>query len=242
MSGTQSGDLVRVTTQGGVALFSLSSGPSRGAILLELTADRHDNTVENGIQDPVVQWAAIPVVDGVSLLPLTFAGAEFEMPNGTPFAAALEASDGKPPYQWAVVSGTLPTGLTLSSDGVIRGTPLVAALGTYVVRVRVTDAFGDYQEAPVTIVISGEPLTIGASSISATTGVPFSFALSASGGVGPYTWGDVGGMPPGLSLGSNGVIQGTLTSAGTYGVAVRVTDSRGAFVLGNVTITVADPE
>ena len=242
VSGTQSGDLVRVTTQGGVALFSLSSGPSRGAILLELTADRHDNNVENGIQDPVVQWAAIPVVDGVSLLPLTFAGAEFEMPNGTPFAAALEASDGKPPYQWAVVSGTLPTGLTLSSDGVIRGTPLVAALGTYVVRVRVTDAFGDYQEAPINIVISGEPLTIGASSISATTGVPFSFALSASGGVGPYTWGDVGGMPPGLSLGSNGVIQGTLTSAGTYGVAVRVTDSRGAFVLGNVTITVADPE
>ena len=240
--GAQSGSVVQATTQGGVALFSLSSGPSRGVILLELTADRHDNNVTNGIQDPVVQWAAIPAVDGVSLLPLTFTGAELEMPNGTPFAAALEAVDGTPPYQWAVVSGALPAGLTLSSDGVIRGTPLVAALGTYVVRVRVTDAFGDYQEAPVTIVISGEPLTIGASSISATTGVPFSFALSASGGVGPYTWGDVGGMPPGLSLGSNGVIQGTLTSAGTYGVAVRVTDSRGAFVLGNVTITVADPE
>ncbi len=238
--GGQSGSMVQATTQGGAALFSLSSGPSRGVILLELTADRHDNNVTNGIQDPIVQLAAIPVVDGVSLLPLTFAGAELEMPNGTPFASALEAVDGTPPYQWAVVSGALPAGLTLSSDGVIRGTPLTTP-GTYAVRVRVTDAFGDFEEAPVTIVISGEPIAIEQATVSANTGVSFSYALSASGGVGPYSWAAVGAMPPGLSLGSNGVIQGTPTLAGTYSVAVRVTDSRGASILGNLTINVGVP-
>lgn len=238
--GDQSGQIVQATTQGGVALFSLSSGPSRGAILLELTADRYDNDVTNGIQDPVLQWAAIPVVDGVSLTPLAFAGAEVDMPNGEPFATALEASGGTPPYQWSVVSGVLPTGLSLSTDGVLRGTPLTTP-GIYVIRVRVTDIYGDFEEAPITIKISGEPIEVDSASISANTGVPFSYALSASGGVAPYTWSAVGTMPPGLTLNSNGVVSGTPTLAGTYSVAIRVTDARGASVLANLTINVGVP-
>ena len=38
----------------------------------------------------------------------------------------LSASGGKPPYKWTANSGTLPTGLTLSSDGKVSGTPSVA--------------------------------------------------------------------------------------------------------------------
>ena len=140
-----------------------------------------------------------------------------------------------------MISGALPAGLTLSTDGVIRGTPM-AVPGTYAVRVRVTDAVGAYAEAPVTVTITETALAFGGASVSTTVNVPFSYALSASGGVGAYTWAAAGSLPSGVTLSANGVINGTLGTAGTYPVAVRVTDGRGTSVLGNITITVEEPE
>ena len=234
---SQSGNMVRATTRGGVALFSLSSGPSRGAILLELTADRHDNNVTNGIQDPIVQYASIPVVHGVSATPVEFEAVELDAANGTPFAQVLEASGGTPPYEWTHI-GSLPSGLDLSPDGIISGTPR-ATPGTYAVRVGVTDRYDSYAEAPVTIVISGEPIAIETTTVSAMRNVPFSYALSATGGTGSYTWSAEGDLPTGLTLNSNGVITGTPTAAaGTYNVAIGVRDSAGGVVRSNITINI----
>ncbi len=57
---------------------------------------------------------------------------------GNTYALALSASGGIAPYSWSLVSGTLPSGLSLSSAGAISGTP--AAAGTLAFTVRVTDA------------------------------------------------------------------------------------------------------
>lgn len=240
--GDQGGSVVQATTSGGVATFSLSSGPNRGVILLELTADRHDNNVANGIQDAIVQWAAVPVVDGISASPVMFDSVEITMPNATAFGQALEAAGGTPPYTW-VALGPLPTGLSLSPSGVISGTPKVAP-GSYAVRVRVTDVFGVFAEGVVTITIEGPiypELAMVAASGSATEGLQFSYALTATGGLKPYTWTALAGMPPGLQLSSAGVISGVPTMPGNYTIAVRVSDSDGNSVTGNITLSVADP-
>ena len=50
----------------------------------------------------------------------------------------LAANGGVAPYTWSLVSGTLPSGLTLSTAGSIGGTPTVAA--TQVFRLRVKDS------------------------------------------------------------------------------------------------------
>lgn len=50
------------------------------------------------------------------------------LPNGVQnqaYIAALSASCGTPPYSWSIISGTLCTGLTLSSSGTITGVPTV---------------------------------------------------------------------------------------------------------------------
>ena len=48
-------------------------------------------------------------------------------------------------------------------------------------------------------------------------------------------------LPPGLMLGADGVISGTPTVAGTYPVAVKVTDSSGATATAQLQIVVAPP-
>lgn len=70
------------------------------------------------------------------------------LPNGTvdtPYSAVIEASGGCTPYKWAIVSGSLPTGVkakpsnrTTSLD--LRGTPATAA--TYSFEVSVTGCGG----------------------------------------------------------------------------------------------------
>jgi hypothetical protein len=47
----------------------------------------------------------------------------------------LTASGGQPPYSWSLASGMLPPGLSLSTNGVISGTPTVAGTSNFVVRV-----------------------------------------------------------------------------------------------------------
>jgi len=60
---------------------------------------------------------------------------------GSAYRVTLQAIGGTLPYLWTVVDGRLPTGLTLSSGGVVTGTPSGGSPTTVVVAV--TDAAGD---------------------------------------------------------------------------------------------------
>jgi hypothetical protein len=61
-----------------------------------------------------------------------------------------------------------------------------------------------------------------------TVGVPYSAALTASGGTAPYTWSLVSGsLPPGLALSATGLVSGTPTKEGIFDLTVKVTDSQG---------------
>ena len=72
------------------------------------------------------------------------------------YSAALVASGGTLPYSWAISSGSLPPGLSLSGTGVISGTPL--AIGTFDFTVQVTDSGNPVQTATkdLSIVVSAQ--------------------------------------------------------------------------------------
>lgn len=72
--------------------------------------------------------------------------------DDTPYVAeTLVAVGGNAPYTWTISAGALPAGMTLSSAGVISGTPTAAGVANFTVRV--TDAFGvtDTQALAITI-------------------------------------------------------------------------------------------
>jgi Bacterial Ig domain/Putative Ig domain len=74
---------------------------------------------------------------------------------GTPYNATLGTSGGILPYNWSVSSGTLPPGLTLSSNGTISGTP--SGAGSFTFRVQVRDTAAHTASASLTLSVSSSP-------------------------------------------------------------------------------------
>src|SRR5690349_24907997 len=110
----------------------------------------------------VTSSAAILTVNA-SIPPLQVTSSQ--LPGGTigsAYSATLGASGGTSPYSWSVSSGTLPTGLSLSSSGAISGTPTVA--GAFPFTVAVKDAAGGSASASLSInVVTAAPPTVSIS-------------------------------------------------------------------------------
>ncbi len=80
-------------------------------------------------------------------------------PGGTvnePYAYELSAMNGKLPYVFEIVDGTLPPGLHMSADGAITGTPLHE--GTYFFEVEATDDKRAYARQEYTLSVYGGSL------------------------------------------------------------------------------------
>jgi hypothetical protein len=73
--------------------------------------------------------------------------------NGKPYKATLKAAGGKKPYNWSLVSGSLPLGLSLDPlTGAITGIP--TETGTFDLTFHVTDPVGGIAETALTLTIN----------------------------------------------------------------------------------------
>ncbi len=164
------------------------------------------------------------------------------LPSGTvgvAYSQTLAATGGTAPYSWAVTAGGLPGGLSLSTSGVISGTP--SAAGTFSFTVTLTDADGVTATKALTLtVISGLTITTPSPLPTGEVNVVYSETLAASGGVAPYSWiVTAGALPPGLTLLSAGAIIGTPSTAGTYSFTVQASDSSHLTTSAAFTLTIA---
>jgi len=147
---------------------------------------------------------------------------------------------------WSIVSGSLPTssGLTLSSSGLISGTPTTVTSTPYTFAVSVT--VGSQTSAAQTLNLSVTSTIItSASTATGEVALPFAFQLTAIGGTLPYTWSLATGssaLPGGLTLNAaTGLISGTpATTAGSpfTNVIVQATDAHGGAKTQTMTITI----
>jgi len=137
------------------------------------------------------------------------------------------------PYQYKLLSGALPPGLSLSSSGLVSGTPTLG--GGWSFWVELSDQnppsaawcipSSAQREFSITVV-QGLSINQNALSPKATfLNEPYSFQLSANGG-GSQVWSiKSGSLPAGMGLSSSGLISGTPTATGDFTFVVQVTDT-----------------
>ncbi|MBX7207515.1 MAG: putative Ig domain-containing protein [Verrucomicrobiaceae bacterium] len=176
----------------------------------------------------------------IALAPASLAAATV----GTAYSQTITASGGVSPYTYAVTLGTLPAGLTLSSGGVLSGTPTSTTSQTFTITA--TDNSGcagsrSYTLTPVcpSITLASVPAVLP----SATNGTSYSASITASGGTPSYTYAVTGGaLPTGLSLSSGGAISGTPNMpSGSANFTVTATDANGCSGSALFTISVDCP-
>jgi Putative Ig domain len=151
--------------------------------------------------------------------------------TSTAYSASVAASGGTAPYTWTASSGSLPTGLSLSSAGQITGTP--TQNGSFTFTVEVTDSTTPTAQTTtksftLIVALKGGPLQVTTVSFpSGQVGVAYSAPVSAIGGVTPYTWSvSSGTLPAGLLLSSAAAtISGTPTGSGSFTFTLQVKDS-----------------
>ncbi|MCW2528427.1 MAG: hypothetical protein JWM76_3287 [Pseudonocardiales bacterium] len=145
---------------------------------------------------------------------------------GSAYSTTLSATGGTKPYRWKLVGGGVPNGLTLSSTGVISGTPTLN--GKWSLSPGVVDGSGHTASRALTLKIT-VPIAINTTALpNGLLGTAYSSTLVASGGTAPYTWKlAAGGVPDGLSLSTTGTISGTPTRLGKWSLTPKVTDATG---------------
>lgn len=164
---------------------------------------------------------AAPVI---TVTPTTLPGAT----AGTAYNVTLVGAGAIGPYTFTLVDGRLPAGITLSSAGVLSGTP--TASGSFPLSLRVRDANGETGTVSLTLTVAVPTLTITPATLpEANQGLSYTQTITASGGIAPYSYAvTAGALPEGLTLsGTTGVISGTPVGSGAASFTITVTDSTG---------------
>lgn len=161
----------------------------------------------------------------------------------TAYSQALAATGGTPPYRWSVSTGSLPPGLALDpNSGVVSGTP--TREGTFNFIISANDAGNLTGSKSFSITVNPQRFAITTAACpNATVGTAYTCALSAAGGLTPFTWSvSAGALPPGLTLtATNGVVSGTPSVVGTFTFTAAVADSSGGTATRVLSITVNPP-
>ncbi|MDN2695045.1 putative Ig domain-containing protein [Janthinobacterium sp. SUN073] len=144
----------------------------------------------------------------------------------TAYSQQLTASGGVAPYAYTVSSGSLPAGLSLSSSGLLSGTP--TAGGSFTLTVQAADAHAFTGTQSYTLVVSSATVSLTPATLpNPTAEAAYTATLTAAGGTAPYTYSvSSGSLPAGLSLNTaTGVLSGTTNVAGSFTFSVRASDS-----------------
>ncbi|WP_063628123.1 putative Ig domain-containing protein [Actinospica robiniae] len=160
---------------------------------------------------------------------------------GTAVSKQISATDSASGQTLTFSATGLPAGLSISSSGLISGTPTTS--GSSSVTVTAKDTTGASGSASFTWTINsttGNTVTVTSpGNQTGTVGTAVSKQISATDSASGQTLTfSATGLPGGLSISSSGLISGTPTASGTFSVTVTAQDTTGASGSASFTWTV----
>ena len=238
------------TTSSAVATFSITSGTLPAGLTLNATSGAISGT-PTGSGTSTVTLTATNVTGSESTTlaiminapaPVVMSAIAAKGQVGASFTYSIQASNS--PTSFGATG--LPAGLTVSTAGVISGTPTQA--GTFTVTLSAGNGAGTTTQtlhlsiAPA----ANAPVYTGATQASGKENASFSFSPNFGTGVTGYALVNVAAatpsvLPSGLTLDpSAGTISGTPTQTGTFLIAIQATNAGGS-TTQNLTITINAP-
>lgn len=169
-------------------------------------------TCNSGIPAPAIQTTDVP-----------------DWTIGVACSQQLAATGGTGALTWSDLNGDLVgTGLSLTTDGLLTGTP--SAAGPITFTALVTDENAQTDQQLLNFTINSAVVVNAATLPDWTAGVAYAQQLTASGGMGARTFSDklnsLAGT--GLTLNAAGALTGTPAAAGSIGFTALATDAVGA--------------
>ncbi len=113
--------------------------------------------------------------------------------------------------------GSLPTGVTFSSSGLLSGTPAAGSGGIYVFTIVATNGISPDATQTFTLTVDQAPIITSANSTTFQVGLHGSFQVTATGFPTSITFSTTGPLPNGVTLSSSGLLSGT-PAVGTQGI------------------------
>ncbi len=154
---------------------------------------------------------------------------------GRSYSLQLQAAGARGGASWTLRSTALPPGLSLTPEGLLRGTPSLEGNFTFSLQVTekqggrsLTGSFRLNVTAPFRI-LTAAPLP------TAVQLMPYKVIFQAAGGVAPYRW-SATQIPEGLSLSADGVLGGSLKLLGSFPLDIVARDGAGQEVARRYTV------
>jgi D-hexose-6-phosphate mutarotase len=150
------------------------------------------------------------------------------------------AGNGDNPLTFTVTNGSLPSGVSLATDGTLSGTPAFGTAGTYPITITATDVHDQTTAQSFSLTVSASPpVFTSAMSTALSENTAGSFAITSDGDS-PLTYSETGALPSGIALASNGILSGTpaFGTAGTYPITITATDANSNHTAQSFTLTV----
>jgi plastocyanin domain-containing protein len=135
---------------------------------------------------------------------------------------------GDHPIMWELDNSILPDGLTMSTDGVMSGTPTTS--GTYTFVVKASNASGN-DTFSITIYVTNPPTILTESVPGGVVGTAYNVTLDAVGDPTIIWTIEDGKLPTGLMLSSDGIISGTPKASGTFTFTVKAANHDGEHMM-----------
>ncbi len=169
--------------------------------------------------------------------PAITSAASATLTAGTPGSFTVAATGYPAPT--ITETGALPSGVTLSSAGVLSGTPAAGTGGTYSITLTASNGVGTDSTQSFTLTVNQPPSITSTASATFTAGAAGSFTV-ASGGYPTPTFTETGALPSGVALSSAGVLSGTpaVGTGGAYPLTIKATNGVGTGATQSFTLTV----
>jgi len=141
----------------------------------------------------------------------------------------VTAASGTHPTATFSETGALPSGVTLSTAGVLSGTPAAGTGGVYNFTIQASNGVGSPATQSFALTVDQASAITSANSTTFTVGTPGSFTVTSASSTFPNTttYSETGALPSGVTLTAAGVLSGMPAAGSSTSYAITITASNG---------------